>query len=84
MIIDDKVLFTSDTGFDPEFLQTLDDDFKFEHIFHECQRFNDGVRSSIQVLVSLPTNLKNKTLLMDYGDALRDFAAQSLEAGFDA
>jgi ribonuclease BN (tRNA processing enzyme) len=82
VIIDDKVLFTSDTRFDPEFLQTFDDEFNFEQIFHDCQLFTGGVHSSLQQLVTLPTKLKNKTLLMHYGDAWRDFEAQGLEAGF--
>ena len=82
VIIDDRILFTSDTRFDQEFLQTFDEEFNFDHIFHDCQLFTGGVHSSLQELMTLPDRIKQKTLLMHYGDNWRDFEKDGLNAGF--
>ena len=82
MIIDNKILYTSDTRFDLDLLESFDRKFKFETIFHDCQLFTAGIHASIDELSSLPARLKKKIVLMHYGDNWRDFRTQAKEAGF--
>ena len=82
VIIDDRILFTSDTRFDPELLESFDRMFNFEIIFHDCQMFTGGVHTSIDELCTLPDRLRKKIILMHYGDTWRDFRTQAKEAGF--
>lgn len=82
VILDDRVLFTSDTKFDPDLLESFDSRFNFEYIFHDCQLFTAGVHASIQELSTLPGRLKAKIILMHYGDDWEDFKQQATEAGF--
>ena len=82
VIIDERVLFTSDTRFDPKLLLEYDRMFSFEIIFHDCQLFTGGVHSSIEELSTLPATLRKKIVLMHYGDNWRSFRAQARKAGF--
>ncbi len=82
VIIDDRILYSSDTRFDRELIETFDKKFKFDIIFHDCQLFTAGIHASIDELSTLPIKLKRKMILMHYGDNWRDFRAQSTEAGF--
>ena len=82
VIIDDKVFYTSDTRFDRELLESFDNMFNFEMIFHDCQLFTAGVHASIDELSNLPPRLKKKIILMHYGDNWQDFRGQAREAGF--
>lgn len=82
VIIDDRVLFTSDTRFDPEFIESFDKKFKFEVIFHDAQMFTGGVHASLDELCTLPKRLRKKIILMHYGDNWRDYRAQAKKAGF--
>ena len=82
VIIDDRILFTSDTRFDPELLTSFDARFNFEIIFHDCQMFTGGVHTSIDELCSLPLHLRERIVLMHYGDNWRDFQKQARDAGF--
>ena len=68
LIIDDRILFTGDTRFDPEFLKEADSIFNFEVIFHDCQFFSGGVHAGIDEIKTLPNELKKKILLVHYGD----------------
>lgn len=82
VILDERVLFTSDTRFDPGLTQTYDELFDFEIIFHDCQLFTGGVHSSLEELMTFPERLRNKIVLMHYGDNWRQFEQQALDAGF--
>jgi ribonuclease BN (tRNA processing enzyme) len=84
VIIDDRVLFTSDTRFDPDLIASYDRLMDFEVIFHDCQLFTGGVHASLDELVSLPARLKSKIILMHYGDNWRDFETTALDNGFHA
>ena len=68
LVIDDRVLFTGDTQFDPELLDSYDRIFSFETIFHDVQFFTGGIHSSIDELSTLPVDLKRRMLLMHYPD----------------
>lgn len=82
VILDERVLFTSDTRFDPELIHSFDALFNFECIFHDCQLFTGGVHASIHELATLPQALKRKIVLMHYGDKWQDFIPLAKEAGF--
>ena len=82
VIIDDRILFTSDTRFDEDLLTSFDAEFNFEIIFHDCQLFTGGVHASINELVTLPDHLKSRMVLMHYGDSWQDFEKEARKAGF--
>jgi ribonuclease BN (tRNA processing enzyme) len=82
VIIDDRILFSSDTRLDPELLESFDRKMNFEVIFHDCQLFTGGIHSSIHELSTLPMRLKRKIILMHYGDNWQDFRTQARKAGF--
>ncbi|MEX2326453.1 MAG: hypothetical protein WD558_01870, partial [Pseudomonadales bacterium] len=82
VIIDDRILYTSDTRFDPDLLLSFDEIYNFDVIFHDCQLFTGGVHASINELSTLPPHLKSRIILMHYDDSWRDFEQQARDAGF--
>lgn len=82
VILDDRVLFTGDTQFDADLLESYDDRFKFEVIFHDVQFFTGGIHASLDELASLPASLKNRMVLMHYGDAWKKHAKRVRQEGF--
>jgi ribonuclease BN (tRNA processing enzyme) len=82
IIIDDRVMFTSDTRYDPDLIDEYDKKFDFENIFHDCQFFTGGVHAGIEELKSLPREIKKKTYLTHYGDDWRKFAKTASSYGF--
>jgi mRNA degradation ribonuclease J1/J2 len=81
-LIDDRILFTSDTRFDPELLEEFDSQFNLEIIFHDCQLFTGGVHTGIEELAGLPEVLRRKIILVHYGDNWRDFTSLATKANF--
>ena len=79
---DNKVFFTSDTRFDLNLIQHYDELFDFETIFHDCQLFTGGVHASLDELCSLPRNLREKIVLMHYGDDWQKHLKKAKDAGF--
>lgn len=82
VIIDDRILFTSDTRFDEDLLTSFDAQFNFEVIFHDCQLFTGGVHASINEIATLPKHLKSRMVLMHYGDSWQSFETEARNAGF--
>jgi len=82
VIIDDRILFTSDTRFDVDLLEVFDKHYNFDLIFHDCQLFTGGVHASLNELKTLPAHFKERIVLMHYGDNWKDFEAEALDAGF--
>jgi ribonuclease BN (tRNA processing enzyme) len=82
IIVDDRIMFTSDTRFDRELVEWYDDHFNFEIIFHDCQFFTGGVHASLEELNSLPPAIKKKMLLTHYGDNWKQFEHRVKEYGF--
>lgn len=82
IIVDNRILYTSDTRFDPDLLLSFDKRFNFDVIFHDCQFFNGGVHASLQELSTLPEAIKKKIILMHYGDEWQRYRQQVKEAGF--
>ena len=78
LIIDDKVLFTADTQFNPEQLEFLLKKFpKIEVIFHDCdiKGYSRGVHAAYDELVTLPKEIKEKTYLCHYSEAVNTIDA---------
>jgi ribonuclease BN (tRNA processing enzyme) len=82
VIIDDRVLFTSDTRYDPQMVQDLDAVYKFETIFHDGQLFTGGVHASMDELDALPAEIKAKMYLMHYQDSVDAQKTKALALGF--
>ena len=73
LIIDDRILFTADTQFNPEQLKFLLDKYKnIEVIFHDCDvmGYSRGVHAAYDELVTLPKEIKEKTYLSHYSEAV--------------
>ena len=82
VIIDEKILFTSDTRFDPDLVLDFDKLYDLEIIFHDCQMFTGGVHASLEELMTLPKDIRQKTVLMHYGDNWRNFRSRACEGNF--
>ncbi len=82
LIIDNRILYSGDTRFDPAFLLEADKIFKFELIFHDCQFFTGGVHAGLEELKTLPESIKSKMILMHYGDNFEDYRDKIKEYGF--
>jgi len=77
IIIDEKILFTSDTKYDPELIKFLTYKYKnIQYIFHDCQLFTGGVHASYDELRKLPSEIKKKIFLTHYQDNFKKFNAK--------
>lgn len=74
VIIDNKVLFTGDTQFNPEQLEWISKNFNLEVIFHDCDVLgvSEAVHASYRQLSTLDASLKKKMYLNHYSDAFKD------------
>ena len=69
VLIDDKVIFTSDSKCDPELIDWLCSEYKIEAIFHDCQFGQNAVHASYNELKeTLTEDLKEITYLCHYSD----------------
>jgi L-ascorbate metabolism protein UlaG (beta-lactamase superfamily) len=82
VILDNRVMFTSDTKFDKALIEEYDKKFDFEIIFHDCQFYQGGVHASLDELNSFPAKLKKKMVLMHYGDNWKQFETKVKDYGF--
>ncbi len=70
VVVDDRILFTSDTQFNPKQLDELMADFDIEWIFHDsCSKKNE-VHASYGELKTLPADIKKKIYLCHYDEKL--------------
>ncbi len=78
LIIDDTLLFTADTRFDPDLFSLIEKRFpKIDTIFHDCQLFTGGVHASYQELLTLPLEIRKKMYLCHYGDNYEKFSPEN-------
>lgn len=74
ILIDDRILFPSDTRFDSELIYSMLKNFpSIEWIFHDCQFYTGGVHAGYSELQTFPTEIKNKMFLVHYGDNYADY-----------
>ncbi len=82
VVIDNRIMFTSDTRFDPELIASFTENFDLEYIFHDCQFFTGGVHAGLDELATLPKNVKERMILTHYGDNWKDKEADIGKMGF--
>ena len=70
VILDNKILFTADTQFNPNQLNYLLDNYNIETIFHDCDTsgFSGGVHATYEQLCTLDDDIKSKMYLCHYND----------------
>jgi ribonuclease BN (tRNA processing enzyme) len=61
LLVDDRVLISGDTTFDPELLEEFGKGT--EAIFHDCQDGRGGVHAAYEELLALPDELRAKMIL---------------------
>jgi len=73
LLVEDKVLLTADTRFDPSLFADLEM-AKVSVIFHDCQLFQPGnVHATYWELKTLPADLRARMWLTHYGDNFAQF-----------
>jgi ribonuclease BN (tRNA processing enzyme) len=82
ILINDKVLFSGDTRYDPGLIKEYADRFTVETIFHDCQLFKGGVHAALEELAELPAKTKAKTYLVHYQDTWEKSTDAAKDAGF--
>ena len=69
VLIDDRILFPSDTKFDPDLIYGMLKEYStIEYIFHDCQFYPGGVHAYYHDLKTLPPEIRSKMYLCHYGD----------------
>ena len=82
VIIDERILFTSDTRYDYDLIDFYEKKFKLEAIFHDCQFFTGGVHASLEEIKEFPPDIKSKMYLTHYGDNWEEFEDKVEKYGF--
>jgi ribonuclease BN (tRNA processing enzyme) len=78
VLVDERILFPSDTRFDPELLKWMVQEYPtIEYIFHDCQFFTGGVHASYDELKTLPGAIKAKMFLSHYSDEYKLYAPKA-------
>ncbi len=73
LLIDDNVIFTGDTRFDPLLFEQLPMD-NIDTIFHDCQLHEPGaVHATYNELKTIGDGLRSKIHLTHYGDTFEEF-----------
>ncbi|MFA6855627.1 MAG: MBL fold metallo-hydrolase [Treponema sp.] len=75
ILVDNRILFPSDTRFDKELLDWMCGTYNIEYIFHDCQFYTGGVHASYDELKTLPADIKRRMYLCHYGDNYERFDA---------
>lgn len=76
VLIDDRILFPSDTRFDKDLLDWMLSSYNIEYIFHDCQFFPGGVHAAYTDLCTLPADVKKRMFLCHYGDNYTKFTPE--------
>lgn len=79
LIIDDRVLFTSDTQFCKEQVEYINSNYKIEAIFHDCDimGYAKGVHASYDELKTFSSDIKGKMFLCHYNSAVATKSPQN-------
>ncbi|TVQ40707.1 MAG: MBL fold metallo-hydrolase [Spirochaetaceae bacterium] len=81
MIVNQRILFTGDTQFDPDLLHIFQELYDIETIFHDVQFRTGGVHASFEDLVALPQATREKMVLMHYPDTWMSHRERAEQAG---
>lgn len=82
VLVDNRILFTSDTKYDEPLITSFNSRFNLEYIFHDCQFYTGGVHASLDEINQLPPEIKAKTILTHYGDNWKNFQDKVKSMGF--
>jgi ribonuclease BN (tRNA processing enzyme) len=82
LLIDNKILFTGDTKYDPGLIEEFNSKFKLEAIFHDCQFYTGGVHAGIDEIAQIDEKIKAKTHLVHYGDNFAQNFQKVKDVGF--
>jgi ribonuclease BN (tRNA processing enzyme) len=85
LVIEKNVVFSGDTRFDPTLFDHIAGHIagRLTTIFHDCQLFDPGtVHATFKELSTLPAHVKERMLLMHYGDNWEAHDPQPAAAGF--
>ena len=82
VVIDDKVLFPSDTQFNPEQIEYLTQKYPVKVIFHDCDfsGYSESVHASYNQLKTLPAEIRKMMYLCHYNGKAEKFNLE--EDGF--
>lgn len=83
-LLDNRVFWSADMLFDEELITNFEKAHNMDKYFHDCQLFYHplGVHASLQELETLPQVIKDKMIVMHYGDQIKDFEERILSNGF--
>uniref|UniRef100_UPI001FE24309 Apyc1 n=1 Tax=Paenibacillus sp. (strain J14) TaxID=935845 RepID=UPI001FE24309 len=74
LYINDEIFYSADMTFEPELLMRLVRERGCRRIFHEVQLTGKGeVHTTLQELLSLPTEIQSQILLKHYSDDMESF-----------
>lgn len=77
VLIDNRILFPTDTRLDTALLNWMTSAYPVQYILHDCQLYEPaGVHTTYMQLKTLKTELKSKMFLCHYGDNYASFDAQ--------
>ncbi|MDQ0088348.1 glyoxylase-like metal-dependent hydrolase (beta-lactamase superfamily II) [Paenibacillus anaericanus] len=83
LYINDEVFYSADMIFQPDLLKHLVYERGCRKIAHEVQLTGKGeVHTTLQELLSLPTEIQEKISLMHYGDEMEMYARETGEMNF--
>ena len=83
VLLDNRVIFTSDSKADEDLINWLTSEYKIEWIFHDCQFGYNAVHTAYSDLLKImPLELRKKTFLCHYSDNTDQNAQKVLTDGF--
>ncbi|WP_019636103.1 MBL fold metallo-hydrolase [Paenibacillus fonticola] len=83
LYINDEIFYSADMIFQPKLLSELVYQRGCRKILHEVQLTGRGeVHTTLEELLSLPANIRDKIYLMHYGDEMEAFIEQAQEMEF--
>lgn len=83
LYLNEEIFYSADTIFQPDLLTRLTRERNCRKILHEVQLTGKGeVHTTLDELRSLPADIRQKILLMHYGDEMEEFIGRTAEMQF--
>ena len=82
IVVDERIVITGDTQWDPDLLETVSPPGGAEHVFHDAQFFTGGIHASLDELSSLSEQQRVITSLVHYGDNYEQYQDRVAGLGF--
>lgn len=83
LYINGEIFYSADKTFQPDLLTRLIQERNCRKILHEVQLTGQGVvHTTLDELLTLPPEIRKKTLLMHYGDEMESFIGRTAEMEF--